>query len=59
MMLAQLDATCDIHGHDPWACADQIIGRFDDGRLGIPIRDGGMSMIVIKFCPWCGRKVKR
>jgi hypothetical protein len=24
---------------------------------GIPVHDGGSSIIVIEFCPWCGTKL--
>lgn len=31
------------------------IPKFDE--YGIPIYDGGSSMITINFCPWCGTKL--
>ncbi len=33
----------------------KYIPKFDE--YGIPIYDGGSSMIEIKFCPWCGTKL--
>jgi len=29
--------------------------KFDE--YGVIINDGGSSYIIIKFCPWCGRKL--
>lgn len=26
-------------------------------EFGIAVLDGGLSYIVIKFCPWCGQKL--
>jgi len=27
------------------------------GKYGIPVRDGGSSIIEIAYCPWCGVKL--
>lgn len=35
-------------------CPDVIISRLSTGATGIPVHDGGNSMIVINNCPWCG-----
>ena len=32
--------------------AIRYIAKFRE--YGIPVLDGGSSMIVIRFCPWCG-----
>jgi hypothetical protein len=48
---------CDVHGWTEW-CPDRIVhysARFDE--YGIPILDGGSSVIVLSFCPWCGRSL--
>ncbi|MEV0560218.1 hypothetical protein [Dactylosporangium sp. NPDC050588] len=29
--------------------------RFDE--YGLPVRDGGTSMVVIGYCPWCGGRL--
>ena len=29
--------------------------KYDE--YGIPVHDGGTSMIVIEYCPWCGKKL--
>ncbi len=40
---------------DPFDDPDVIIWKFDhSGDYGIPIRDGGSSIVVIQYCPWCG-----
>ena len=33
----------------------KYIPKFDE--YGIPIYDGGTSMIGINYCPWCGTKL--
>jgi hypothetical protein len=46
--------TCSQHP-DPFDCPDAVIvGPRAFGRYGIPMRDGGSSIIVISHCPWCG-----
>lgn len=54
-MQSYLEFKCDIHTNQE--CPDCVIITFPDGRIGIPVRDGGRSIIEIKFCPWCGKKV--
>jgi hypothetical protein len=36
---------------------DVIIRKWEDGTFGIPIHDGGTSVITISYCPWCGLKL--
>lgn len=43
---------CDIHSN-AWECPDMTLVRTADG-FGIPVRDGGTSVIRIAYCPWCG-----
>ena len=48
---------CD-NGHEKWECADSLISYdeiFDE--YGLIIHDGGASMILINYCPWCGKKL--
>ena len=26
-------------------------------KYGVPIRDGGSSFLIIKYCPWCGKEL--
>jgi hypothetical protein len=42
---------CPDHAFD---CPDIIISERDNGEFGLPVRDGGDSVIVIAHCPWCG-----
>jgi hypothetical protein len=56
-MKRQLELRCDRH-NDPFQCADRLIiysPRFDE--YGIIIHDGGSSYSVIRYCPWCGKKL--
>ncbi|HBT09998.1 MULTISPECIES: DUF6980 family protein [Leeuwenhoekiella] len=36
---------------------DVVINKWTDGTYGIPIHDGGTSIIEINFCPWCGQNL--
>ncbi|ALC91447.1 hypothetical protein AM500_17860 [Bacillus sp. FJAT-18017] len=47
---------CEFH-EDPFQCPDHLIhysAKFDE--YGVIIHDGGSSLIVISYCPWCGKK---
>ncbi len=49
---------CDEHP-DRFECVDLLIHyspKFD--LYGIMIHDGGSAVIVIKYCPWCGAKLR-
>ena len=37
---------------------DIILRKWDNGTFGIPIHDGGASMIEINYCPFCGCDLK-
>ena len=26
-------------------------------EYGVPIRDGGSSFLIMKYCPWCGKEL--
>ena len=54
-MRSQLEFYCEEH--TPEECPDCVILKFPDGRMGIPIRDGGCSILEIHYCPWCGKKL--
>jgi hypothetical protein len=42
-------------GHD---CPDCLIDYWPDTQTyGLMIHDGGNSVIVISYCPWCGAKL--
>ncbi|MCB0747094.1 MAG: hypothetical protein KDC90_06460 [Ignavibacteriae bacterium] len=36
---------------------DVVINKWKDGTYGIPIHDGGTSIIEIHYCPWCGQNL--
>lgn len=59
MMNRKMDEVCPTHGRD---CVDVIMDRLKTGPnagcFGIPIHDGGSSLIMINYCPWCGTKLK-
>jgi hypothetical protein len=48
---------CEIHT-DPRDCPDVLVIR-DERRqtFGLPVRDGGSSVVKIRFCPWCGIEI--
>lgn len=56
-MRAQLDLSGDAE-EDPWDDPDVVVvylPKFDE--YGLPVRDGGTSMVVIGHCPWCGARL--
>jgi hypothetical protein len=58
-MKYHLEFKCDIH-KDDFDCPDKIIYSSKKNKeFGIIIHDGGTSFIKIKFCPWCGKKIKK
>ena len=57
MMRSNVEYTCDMHA-DRSDCGDCIIDHWpSSNRYGIMIHDGGSSMIIIGYCPWCGTKL--
>src|SRR5438034_5077400 len=58
MMARIIGQRCPDHPN-PFDCPDSVVGRFSDGRYGLIIHDGGQSMIVIQFCPWCGNSLAK
>lgn len=38
---------------------DVVMNKWPNGTYGIPIHDGGTSLIVINFCPWCGMQLNK
>lgn len=47
--------TCGIH-ESKWTCPDVIIDEHKN-KFGIIIHDGSGSVLKIKYCPWCGKKL--
>ncbi|SHN35013.1 hypothetical protein SAMN05443668_105336 [Cryptosporangium aurantiacum] len=56
-MAEQLAWECDQHD-DPFECSDALIDydlRFDE--YGLIVHNGGRSVLLIQFCPWCGTRL--
>jgi len=56
-MRRQIAWHCSDHA-DPFECPDALVrysDRFDE--YGLIIHDGGTSVSVIHFCPWCGGRL--
>ncbi len=54
----KVNESIDSNGVIKYDNADIIINKWGNGTYGIPIHDGGTSIIEIKHCPWCGTKLK-
>ncbi|MEV6038259.1 hypothetical protein AB0L65_44420 [Nonomuraea sp. NPDC052116] len=56
-MVRQVTWECDQHA-DPFDCPDALI-TFNERFIeyGLIIHDGGTSVIVISYCPWCGMRL--
>lgn len=53
-MAASLEHQCEQHT-DPFDCPDvALVYNEVLDEYGIPIRDGGMSYLLVSHCPWCG-----
>lgn len=59
MMENKLRESCPTHGRN---CPDIVMSRLTKGpgagRFGIPVHDGGSSVVVIDYCPWCGKDLR-
>lgn len=56
-MAAALEFPCEQHS-DPFECPDTVLVYHElFEEYGIPIRDGGVSYLVISHCPFCGIKL--
>lgn len=55
MLANQLERECADHA-DLWGCPDALVVRHGS-VVGMPIRDGGSSMLEISHCPWCGSQL--
>jgi hypothetical protein len=57
MMAGNVDSTCDQHPNR-YDCPDCLIAYWPESKTyGIIVHDGGESVIVISYCPWCGGKL--
>lgn len=53
----QVTQRCAQHP-DPQDCPDVLVRRLPgSGAYGLPIRDGGSAVSVIRYCPWCGTRL--
>jgi hypothetical protein len=59
MMADKVFESLDGDGEIKYDDVDVIINKWDEGLYGIPIHDGGTSMILINYCPWCGTKLNK
>jgi hypothetical protein len=57
-MSNQLEMSCQDHPNLE-DCPDSLIAGLRSRKFGIRIHDGGSSVILIKFCPWCGTRLGR
>ncbi len=57
MMFENISSSFDENGGILYDEVDVIMNKWDDGTYGIPIHDGGTSIIKINYCPWCGTKL--
>ena len=56
-MAYHVSSSFDEQGEIKYEDVDVIINKWEDGTFGIPIHDGGPSVVKINFCPWCGSKL--
>lgn len=59
MLADKVYQSLDEEGETKYMDVDVIINKWDRGLYGIPIHDGGTSMVVINYCPWCGTKLSK
>lgn len=57
VMANSISNSIDDSGNVKYDDAGVIMHKWEDGTFGIPIHDGGFSIIKIKYCPWCGSKL--
>ncbi len=57
MMRKQLSQRWEEHP-SPIDCPDTVVVYLEASKaFGLPIHDGGGSVVGITYCPWCGRKL--
>jgi hypothetical protein len=56
-MRHEVERVCDRH-LDRFECPDCIVEyRPKHREYGLIVHDGGSSVILIRFCPWCGTEL--
>lgn len=56
-VIDQCPVLADGTHHHYGQCPDQVVISNERGCFGLPVKDGGGSMIEINHCPWCGRRL--
>jgi len=56
-MTEMINLGLDRNGEIVFDNVNVIMRRMPDGTFGIPVYDGGTSIVVITFCPWCGNSL--
>lgn len=49
---------CEVHESE-FDCADVLVTTLPSHGPGIIVHDGGSSVILIQYCPWCGTHLQR
>ncbi len=55
-MASHLFQHCNDHP-DPFQCSDQLVVKLHRDMYGLVIHDGGHSIMMIDYCPWCGTRL--
>jgi len=56
----KVEFTCDVHKALMTDCCDYLIAYSEHhGAYGLVIHDGGSSMCMINYCPWCGTDIRK
>lgn len=59
MMRSNVENGCDLHP-DRFECPDALVHYSErTRRYGLIIHGGGQSVIAIRFCPWCGARLRQ
>ena len=56
-MRDEVTKTCDQHS-DRYQCPDMLVDYSAAFReYGLIVHDGGSSVVIIAYCPWCGTQL--
>ncbi|MGV3538603.1 MAG: DUF6980 family protein [Rufibacter sp.] len=58
IMADKIYESLDESGEIKYDEVDVVMNKWENGTFGIPIHDGGTSIIEINYCPWCGKSLK-
>jgi hypothetical protein len=59
MMADKVFESLDEEGEIKYDDPEVVINKWDEGFYGIPVHNGGATMVVINYCPWCGTKLSK